>query len=763
MDITKLYDKHSVHIIGTPREPLFKASDISIILDIKNHNQMVRKVENIHKTVVNIKTDGGYQDTVYLTYKGALKVTMNTNSKSREDVNLWICDTVKDLINTGSTNLHIHEEQIENQADIRIKEAKERSHQVLINNFDMKSTVYISGIMRYGNFIIIKFGRSNNIKQRLQDHRATFGQNFYFQHIISSPFNVQIENNMKIHPELINNIISLTFGKSEQTELLKIDNNLSVERIFAIMNELCQQCIRDPAEAVIDMTDKLALTEHKLRQSETMVKILESRKVPHGGNYKYQIYNKDTLKLIHTYNSIAEVKAETKLFNNASETKVRSHGNPQIDTYKQSCLGYRWHMIKQTDDGKVEHQIGETVEPDRTQTFDLIYMIDLTNNYIIGEYENPNKAGKECLKLCNYLLENTYTDENGKNVELKLEDFEQSLQDYIEYFKYTYNKKTHNKIFSQLMAMSSNKYSTVAHSIANKAIHGGIAYQFYWYKESNIPVDFLTNFNKIYPDRVKPEIVINKGQIIIYLFNENKQLQEKYYTSMDKAIDAEHIPHAKLKEHINNVSLYTRKDQTKCYFSDTKILKEPPPDYKYVKLPLQVGEKYVIGSIPPSENIIQIDKNNTRIENVFDSTLSAAKQLLKDHPKLNRTIDVLNEGIRTSLGYVASNPNIYGFVWCRSGRCSPEHLANYKGIIPIPVQIVSSRSTPVYRYNKDSSKCISDKTFTNPYPSVKDTADDNNVAKETINKYIKGKLLFGGMYYFSKLDMEVFDHTLSDD
>ena len=73
MDIIKAFNSNNLHteivIKGTHENPLFRASDIALVLEIVSIRSIIRNYNSDEKTVHTINTHGGPQDVTFLTEK----------------------------------------------------------------------------------------------------------------------------------------------------------------------------------------------------------------------------------------------------------------------------------------------------------------------------------------------------------------------------------------------------------------------------------------------------------------------------------------------------------------------------------------------------------------------------------------------------------------------------------------------------------------------------------------------------------------------
>ena len=86
MDIVKAFNENDLHteivIKGTIDDPLFRASDIGVVLDIASIRSVLRDFDESEKVVHTMHTLGGTQEVTFLTEKGLYKVLKPSQLKS---------------------------------------------------------------------------------------------------------------------------------------------------------------------------------------------------------------------------------------------------------------------------------------------------------------------------------------------------------------------------------------------------------------------------------------------------------------------------------------------------------------------------------------------------------------------------------------------------------------------------------------------------------------------------------------------------------
>jgi prophage antirepressor-like protein len=101
MDIIKAFTTNSLHteivIKGTVENPLFRASDIALILEISNIRASIKDFNDSEKVVQTMTTPGGPQKVLFLTRTGLFRLLFRSKNPIALQVQYWVCDVVKEL------------------------------------------------------------------------------------------------------------------------------------------------------------------------------------------------------------------------------------------------------------------------------------------------------------------------------------------------------------------------------------------------------------------------------------------------------------------------------------------------------------------------------------------------------------------------------------------------------------------------------------------------------------------------------------------
>ena len=190
MDIIKAFNTNNLNseivIKGTHENPLFRASDVALVLDIVSIRSIIRNYNDDEKVTHTIDTMGGQQDVTFLTEKGLYKLLFKSRKPNAEKFQNWVCDMITEIRLTGKYNLEelekIKIEMIQNEEthkkEFDTKVSRERE-QILLKEFGtIGSIVYIIKVKTYetGEYII-KIGESRlGIQMRYNEHKTKYDE-----------------------------------------------------------------------------------------------------------------------------------------------------------------------------------------------------------------------------------------------------------------------------------------------------------------------------------------------------------------------------------------------------------------------------------------------------------------------------------------------------------------------------------------------------------------------------------------------------------
>lgn len=252
MDILKSFSllnkEYKINIIGTSDEPLFQASHIANILEMKRINDSISNFDDDEKVLKFTNTPGGIQQAIFLTEFGLYKLLLKSRKPIAKPFQKWVYNIIKELRINKFYKLN-EDNEIEKkliQSNMEIEK-----HKLLIEKIGMKNNVYICKFKEEQNKILIKIGNSSDVKTRLSNLTQQYN-NLNIKPILLDLIEInkyiQFENYLHKH-KYISNFSHRIEDKDGQlsTETYLVDNE-SLTKIIKIINsdkikyeEICVQ------------------------------------------------------------------------------------------------------------------------------------------------------------------------------------------------------------------------------------------------------------------------------------------------------------------------------------------------------------------------------------------------------------------------------------------------------------------------------------------------------------------------------------------
>jgi prophage antirepressor-like protein len=268
MDIVKAFNTNDLHteivIKGTVNDPLFRASDIGVVLELSNIRMSIADFDESEKVVSTTDTLGGTQEVTFLTEKGLYKVLFRSRKPIAQKFQNWVCEVIKEIRVTGIYNMQkeidkkqeeLEEKQEELEQtkgemasleDIKKKEyetklEKEKvleREKILLKEYDTAcSIVYIIKVktLEHVGKYIIKIGESRRgISGRYNEHKSK-----YEECVLLDCFCVHrskdFENFIHNHESVRLNRVTDLKNHEKEHELFLIGRNLSYQTLHQII------------------------------------------------------------------------------------------------------------------------------------------------------------------------------------------------------------------------------------------------------------------------------------------------------------------------------------------------------------------------------------------------------------------------------------------------------------------------------------------------------------------------------------------------
>jgi len=467
MEIVKAFTSNSLHteiiIKGTVWDPLFRASDIGLVLEMANVRQSILNFDCTEKVVSLADTLGGEQSVTFLTEKGLYKLLFRSRKPIANQFQNWICDVVKEIRLTGKYDIEekdkklkeLENKNLELEEKIKVKYTKEREQMLLAEFGCSGSIVYIIRVKSLDQSrYIIKIGESRKgILHRFNEHRSK-----YEDILLLDCYKVKrckdFESFIHNHEEIRLNRVTDLHDHEKERELFLIGSTLSYQRLSQIIesnvcqfdevNEACYNALQDFNDKLIEQLSCRRHTCKRVEQTseqsyakqsiENLEKsnreILEkisTLTVKSSTNFnqplvtlgpRLQKINPETLTLIRVFEYVNECLKE-------SNFEMKRPSIMKAIKERTVYHGFRWALVDRSDDATIIGDIGATkvVTP---KTTGYIAKMNQEKTEILNVYLDRKTAALEngytSSALDNPVLNCTFTRGHHYSTYVKLSD-----------------------------------------------------------------------------------------------------------------------------------------------------------------------------------------------------------------------------------------------------------------------------------------------------------------------------------------------------
>jgi len=449
MDIIKAFNANDLHtevvIKGTKTDPLFRANDIGIILEINNIRMSIIDFDESEKRAVS-STDstGRMQDVTFLTEKGLYKVLFRSRKPIAQRFQDWVCEVIKEIRLNGIYELQ--QEIVQKQKELEqtknemsaiettknkemeeklIKQKELDNEKFLLKQFNNAGNmVYIIKVKTYENgSYVVKIGESRiGITGRYNEHKSK-----YEECVLLDCFCVNkskdFEHFLHCHSTIKPNIVKNLPNHDSENELFLIGGNLTYKILLKIVNDNIDNYNYKVNELLLEIenlkfknqenamntfsnkdnellkeiihTNKILLSKvNSLEQTnkEILSKLnsQQEKKIVTGFNQqlpnlgpRLQKINPETLQLIKVYESVTEAMNESKHIKRPSVMKAI--------TDNTIYCGFRWLLVERNLDPNIVHEIKPTKET-KVQNLGYIAQLDKEKTKIVNVYIDRKTA-----------------------------------------------------------------------------------------------------------------------------------------------------------------------------------------------------------------------------------------------------------------------------------------------------------------------------------------------------------------------------------
>ena len=436
MDIVRAFTNNDMHtpivINGTNEKPLFRASDIGLILELTNIRVSTNEFDDSEKVTCTTNTSTGEKNVTFLTEKGLYKLLFRSRKPIAEKFQNWLCAVLNEIRLKGSYELKIQLEQKGNEIlDIEyrnkveysklLKEKELEKQNILLTEYNKQiSLVYIIKVKSYINGeYIVKIGESRRgIANRFNEHKTNYEEallldcfavnrskdfeSFLHNHELIRDNRVSDLNEHLTERELFLIGKELTYStlinvvKSNINHFENNDNELEKARIEYESLKLITEMNNSDFKTIIQqlVSNNKLLLDKIDRLEDLILKKLDnntaSPKITTGFNNplltlgpRLQQINPETFQLIRVYGTVTECLNENKKVKRSSLNKA------VVDNTIYN--GFRWLLVPRDQDANIIVTIEKT-KATRIQHLGYIAKINKEKNEILNVYLDRRNA-----------------------------------------------------------------------------------------------------------------------------------------------------------------------------------------------------------------------------------------------------------------------------------------------------------------------------------------------------------------------------------
>jgi hypothetical protein len=266
---------------------------------------------------------GGHnKETFMLNIKTFKKYCLKAGTKKADEIHEYYIkleETLQEVIQEESNELKLQLEQKDQQLEDIIKNKEKIREKAIMEQFHNNNQCVYYGIidnLSDKNEKLIKFGNSNNLKNRVIKHRDTYS-NFILINAFKVDNKLQIENALKENETFTERQRNITLGNKKYIELLNIEG-ITFTELDKIIKEIITSIEYSPENYIKILEDnkllKLQLEKKNEINNTTNLILLSSE------NKKLKIQN---INLIKKYNALKKkTKTIDEIINDEEENEA---------------------------------------------------------------------------------------------------------------------------------------------------------------------------------------------------------------------------------------------------------------------------------------------------------------------------------------------------------------------------------------------------------------------------------------------------------
>jgi prophage antirepressor-like protein len=362
----KQFENFNIPIYGTFEEPLFKAKDIGILLDIKDIYSSIKDFDEDEKGVGYYPTPGGIQEFVMLTEQGLYKILMISRKEIAKKFQKWVFNVIKEIRLKGKYELEEKVKCMEKELEAKEQELIEYKQKVY-EEIEKNEHLYVFSTDKRG---VVKIGKTKNKANKRKEGLQTacvddidiiFDYHTHDSNLLETIVHYILDryrcNSNREHfackiefikrviefaGSMVNTLKSMFDGISEEEMIEKINENV---RVNVIMQEIDSVEDNDNQDDIVVLENNVDTRDLDIYQNfiNAYCEVSSSK-----GNRNYHVYRKALKTLFNTWKNENNLSREVseKDFNKFMSKKFGS-GTPHGD---RVCINgvqdYGWYGVK---------------------------------------------------------------------------------------------------------------------------------------------------------------------------------------------------------------------------------------------------------------------------------------------------------------------------------------------------------------------------------------------------------------------------------
>ena len=432
MDILKAFvldgKEHNINILWKDEKPLFRASEIGNILDIKDIHTSIRNFDEDEKVRHFMPTPGGQQEILFLTKYGVYKILMTSRKPIAKPFQKWLYKVIENIEETGKYELQLKIEetkeiiQVETKEQIKLalkqineetkREIEKAHHNALVEAFIDRYLVYFAKLCEKddGKWLI-KIGSSKEIQNRSLTLLKEFGS-FTVLKILECPRNEAFEKFLHHHREIekfkykdkhFNSIETFLVTEKEFDEIIRIaihnkhkfssvvdhEHIIELETLKLKQIEEKNKGLQIHKEIIEINSNEVSQDRNEETYIDPIILLGDFRKHTQSRGNKIQRYSPDGKTLIKTYDSFAYAMRDKDVGESTSRGCIKNAIENKL-VYKDS----RWAELDRNMQDETIQEIGETVES-KTVKLGYVAMLNMNKDKIVNVFCDQKAAAED--------------------------------------------------------------------------------------------------------------------------------------------------------------------------------------------------------------------------------------------------------------------------------------------------------------------------------------------------------------------------------